>query len=75
MARHQAAEDPRLASGPDKGSALAFDVADLVGQRHTAHQEIVNRNVDLVYFAAQIVQRRSVGSHGIYGVWLARAKD
>jgi hypothetical protein len=35
----------------------------------------VNRNVDLVYIAAQIVQRRNVGSHGVYGVRLARAKD
>jgi hypothetical protein len=33
----------------------------------------VNRDVDLVYFAAQIVQRRSVGSHGVYGVRLASA--
>ena len=57
VARRQASQDHRLAPGAHAGIGLgALGLGDLFDDRRAAHDQVVQRRVDLVDLAAQVVQ-------------------
>ena len=70
VARQQASQDGGLARRPQQsagGTTGALGLADAVGERHAAHDEIVNRVVDLVDLVAQGGERRLLRRRPVHG--------
>ncbi len=68
MAGHQPAQHDRFASRPQEdrrrpGRELALELADALGNLRPPHQQVMERIVDAVDLAAQVVERIVGGSH------------